>query len=125
MRVCVPAFPNSAFVLYTEANKLLHLVCNLCSHSLLVVLNFMPLDPFVFVATPFWWCELFLSLSNSFLRRHSFLVWRNIRGLLAFLFRSHSFLVMRKVRASFRLVSWLLSFDRDISHERKMAQPIL
>ena len=27
---------------------------------------FIALEPFVFVATPFWWCELFLSLSDSF-----------------------------------------------------------
>ena len=26
----------------------------------------MALKPFVFVATPFWWCELFLSLFDSF-----------------------------------------------------------
>jgi hypothetical protein len=26
----------------------------------------MALEPFVFVATPFWWCELFLSLSGFF-----------------------------------------------------------
>jgi hypothetical protein len=66
MRVRAPAFPSSTFVLYTRTNKLLHLVCNLCSHSLLVVLNFTVLEPFVFIATPFWWCELFLSLSDSF-----------------------------------------------------------
>ena len=54
--------------------------------------------------------------------RHSFLVWRNIHGLLTFLFRSHSFLVMQKACAFFRLGSRLLSFDRDISHEREMVQ---
>jgi hypothetical protein len=85
----------------------------------------MALEPFVSIATPFWWCELFLSLSGFSFHGHSFLVWQNVHGLLTFLFRSHSFLVMRKVCAFLALVSWLLSFDCDIPHESKMVQPNL
>ena len=107
-------------------NKVLHLLdCKHCSHSFVVVLNFYgswaflcSLPLLLVVRTVFEHVWLYVC-------RHSFLVWQNIHDLLAFLFHSHSFLVMRKVRASFRLVSWLLSFGRDISHERETVQPNL
>ena len=98
-----------------------------CSHSLFGgTYRFTTLVPFMFTATPFWWCELFLSLSGFF--RSSTLLFgvTNRRfGLLAFLFHSHSFLVMLKVCAFLRLVSWLLSFDHVIPRGSKTMQPKL
>ena len=118
MHICAPVLLSIASILYDGANwPLCPLVCTK---------RFMALEPFMFIATPFWWCEPLLSPSGFF-RSSSLLfdVAKRYHGLLSFPFRSHSFLVMRMVCASLRLVSWLLSFDRDILHECKMVQPIL
>ena len=98
------------------------LVYNHCSHSFLVVLSFMALEPFVFVATPFWWCELFLSLSSFFplptllfgVAEHSWLIGLSLS--LSLLFSDAKGLCLR-------MVSWLLSLDHDILRESEMAQP--
>ena len=119
MYVRAPVLPGSASILFDGANRLLRpWACNHCSHSFLVVLSFTALEPFVFVVTPFWWCELFLSLSGFFHSPTLLFGVVKCSWLLAFLFHTHSFSVMRKV-------SWLLSLDRDILHESKMAQPDL
>ena len=115
--------PYSAFVLCNGANRPLHLrVCNPCSHSFLVVTSFMALEPLVFVATPFWWCELFLSMSIFFhsptllfgVAKHSWLIGLSLS--LSLLFGDAKGLCLR-------LVSWMLSLDHDILRESEMAQP--
>ena len=71
MHVRAPILLSIAPILYDSVNRPLRpLACTKC---------FLALETFVFVATPFWWCEPLLSQSGFFfVRLHSFLVWRNI-----------------------------------------------
>jgi len=91
----------------------------------LLSMPFVALKPFLFVTTPFWWCEFFLAYVAFHVRLHSFLVWRDAcYGLLAFSFRS---LLFGEARGCFscRLALGCKVSSRDILHEREMAQPVL